>query len=127
MILHQGVLGELLTSLQHEEIGVLLHAGWDEVLQRLHRIVDPVERLETTIAVLVAKNYVGSWGDPTNAKVTLTPGWHRWEARVGDNTGGYGPNNDKNKYWTLSYVAPDDSTEKQWIETNAKYVVNLDF
>ena len=68
---------------------------------------------------------VGSWGDPTNAKITLTPGWHRWEARVGDNTGGYGPNNDKNKYWTLSYVAPDDSTEKQWIETNLKLAATL--
>ncbi|MBR6733218.1 MAG: hypothetical protein IKL96_02340 [Kiritimatiellae bacterium] len=68
---------------------------------------------------------VGSWGDPTNAKVTLAPGWHRWEARVGDNTGGYGPNNDKNKYWTLSYVAPDDPAEKQWIETNLKLAATL--
>ena len=68
---------------------------------------------------------VGSWGDPTNAKVTLTPGWHRWEARVGDNTGGYGPNNNKNNYWTLSYIAPDDPTEKQFIETNLKLAATL--
>ena len=68
---------------------------------------------------------VGSWGDPTNAKVTLAPGWHRWEARVGDNTGGYGPNNDKNNYWTLSYVAPDSPTEKQLIETNLKLAATL--
>ena len=68
---------------------------------------------------------VGSWGDPTNAKVTLTPGWHRWETRVGDNTGGFGPNNDKNNYWTLSYVAPDSPTEKQWIETNLKLAATL--
>ena len=68
---------------------------------------------------------VGSWGDPTNAKVTLAPGWHRWEARVGDNTGGYGPNNDKNNYWTLSYVAPDSPTEKQFIETNLKLAATL--
>lgn len=68
---------------------------------------------------------VGSWGDPTNAKVTLAPGWHRWEARVGDSTGGYGPNNDKNNYWTLSYVAPDSPTEKQFIETNLKLAATL--
>ena len=68
---------------------------------------------------------VGSWGDPTNAKVTLAPGWHRWEARVGDNTGGYGPNNNENNYWTLSYVAPDSPTEKQFIETNLKLAATL--
>ncbi|MBQ8112723.1 MAG: hypothetical protein IJ146_05900, partial [Kiritimatiellae bacterium] len=68
---------------------------------------------------------VGSWGGPTNVKTTLAPGWHRWEVRVGDNTGGYGPNNNENNYWTLSYVAPDDPAEKQWIETNLKLAATL--
>ena len=63
------------------------------------------------------------WQGVPEAKKTLAPGWHRWEARVGDGAGGWGPNGINNNN-AFSYIAPGD-TEKQWNETNLKLAATL--
>jgi len=64
-----------------------------------------------------------SWNVVSTGTKTLTPGWHRWEARVQDYGGGWGPNNVNNNN-TLSYIAPG-AAEKQWNETNLKLAATL--
>ncbi|MBO7683112.1 MAG: hypothetical protein J6T51_00120, partial [Kiritimatiellae bacterium] len=58
-----------------------------------------------------------------SATVSLSSGWHRWEVRVGDGSGGWGPGT-RNGGNTLSYIASGD-TEKQFNETNLKLAATL--
>ena len=74
--------------------------------------IDGVQKISSSSASAV----------PT-ATVTLTAGWHRWEARVGDNTGGWGPRT-YNGGNTISYIAPGE-TEKRFDETNLKLAATL--
>ena len=74
--------------------------------------IDGVQKISSSSASAV----------PT-ATVTLTAGWHRWEARVGDNTGSWGPRT-YNGGNTISYIAPDE-TEKRFDETNLKLAATL--
>ena len=76
-----------------------------------------------TIDGEVVIKHVADWATVFSGKKTLTPGWHRWEVRVRDNTGGWGPNG-VNNYNTLSYIAPGES-EKQFNETNLKLAATL--
>lgn len=76
-----------------------------------------------TIDGEVVIKHVADWSTVFSGKKTLTPGWHRWEVRVRDNTGGWGPNG-VNNYNTLSYIAPGES-EKQFNETNLKLAATL--
>ena len=64
------------------------------------------------------------WTGVPSATKTLAAGWHRWEVRVGDGSGGWGPNGTYNNYNTLSYIAPGED-EKQWNETNLKLAATL--
>jgi len=64
-----------------------------------------------------------SWNVVSTGTITLTSGWHRWEARVQDYGGGWGPNNVNNNN-TLSYIAPG-AAEKQWNESNLKLAATL--
>ncbi|MBQ8111606.1 MAG: hypothetical protein IJ146_00225 [Kiritimatiellae bacterium] len=57
-----------------------------------------------------------SWTATPTGKKTLDVGWHRWEARVQDGSGGWGPSAANNGN-TLSFIAPGE-IEKQWNETN---------
>ena len=74
--------------------------------------IDGVQKISSSSASAV----------PT-ATVTLTAGWHRWEARVGDNTGSWGPRT-YNGGNTISYIAPGE-TEKRFDETNLKLAATL--
>ncbi len=76
-----------------------------------------------TIDGEVVIRHVADWSTVFSGKKTLTPGWHRWEVRVRDNTGGWGPNG-VNNYNTLSYIAPGEP-EKQFNETNLKLAATL--
>ncbi len=69
-------------------------------------------------------NHVGDWSNVYSGKRTLTPGWHRWEVRVQDGSGGWGPQNNVNGGNTLSYIAPGEQ-EKQFNETNLKLAATL--
>ena len=73
----------------------------------------------------VLVNVAGSWSTVRNAKKTLSAGWHRWEIRVSDVSGGWGPGGTHNNYCTISYVAPDSPTEKRFDETNLKLAATL--
>ena len=74
--------------------------------------IDGVEKISNTSASAV----------PT-ATVSLAAGWHRWEVRVGDGSGNWGPRTYNNGN-TLSYIAPGD-TEKQFNETNLTLAATL--
>ena len=71
----------------------------------------------------VVLNQVGNSSEVMNNTVTLTAGWHRWEARVGDGTGAWGPRT-YNGGKTLTYIAPGE-TEKRFDETNLKLAATL--
>ena len=73
----------------------------------------------------VLVNVAATWSTVRNAKKTLTAGWHHWEIRVSDGSGGWGPNGTHNNYCTISYVAPDSPTEKRFDETNLKLAATL--
>ena len=66
---------------------------------------------------------VENWETVFTAKKTLARGWHRWEVRVQDGAGGWGPNG-VNNCNTLSYIAPGEQ-EKQFNETNLKLAATL--
>ena len=70
-------------------------------------------------------NVAGTWTTVRNAKKKLSAGWHRWEIRVSDVSGGWGPGGTYNNYCTISYVAPDSPTEKRFDETNLKLAATL--
>ncbi len=65
-----------------------------------------------------------TWDTVASAKKTLNPGWHRWEVRVQDGTGGWGPTVANNGN-TLSYLAPGEAEEKQFNETNLTLAATL--
>ena len=71
----------------------------------------------------VVLNQVGNSSEVMNNTVTLTAGWHRWEARVGDGTGAWGPRT-YNGGKTLTYIAPGE-TEKRFDETNLRLAATL--
>ena len=73
----------------------------------------------------VLVNVAGTWTTVRNAKKKLSAGWHRWEIRVSDVSGGWGPGGTYNNYCTISYVAPDSPTEKRFDETNLKLAATL--
>ncbi|MBP5320101.1 MAG: hypothetical protein J6334_03865, partial [Kiritimatiellae bacterium] len=64
-----------------------------------------------------------TWNTVPSATKTLDPGWHRWEVRVSDGSGGWGPNG-INGGNTLSYIAPG-AEEKQFNEQNLTLAATL--
>ncbi len=69
------------------------------------------------------------WYDVYAGKKELEVGWHRWEIRFGDGSGGWGPAkyngvfiNDGN---TLSFIEPGSTENKQWNEDNIKLAATL--
>ena len=65
-----------------------------------------------------------TWNAVATGKKTLDPGWHRWEVRVSDGSGGWGPGS-VNGGNALSFVLPGTTENKQWNETNLKLAATL--
>ena len=65
-----------------------------------------------------------TWNAVATGKKTLDPGWHRWEVRVSDGSGGWGPGS-INGGNALSFVLPGTTENKQWNETNLKLAATL--
>ena len=69
------------------------------------------------------------WYSVYEGKKELEAGWHRWEIRFGDGSGGWGPSkyngvflNDGN---TLSFIEPGSTENRQWNEDNIKLAATL--
>ena len=65
-----------------------------------------------------------TWNAVATGKKELDPGWHRWEVRVQDGSGGWGPGS-VNGGNALSFVLPGSTENRQWNETNLKLAATL--
>ena len=64
-----------------------------------------------------------AWNVTTTGKAKLDAGWHRWEVRVQDGSGGWGPSAANNGN-TLSFIAPG-AAEQPWTENNLTLAATL--
>ncbi len=65
-----------------------------------------------------------AYAEIATGTTTLSAGWHRWEVRVGDGSGGWGAMKSCNGGNTLSFIAPGDA-EKRFDENNLKLAATL--
>ena len=65
-----------------------------------------------------------SSSETVTGNATLTAGWHRWEAVIGDGSGAWGRRTYNGGY-ALSYKAPGESAHSRFDETNLKLAATL--
>ena len=68
--------------------------------------------------------YSTSYSEVPSTNMTLTAGWHRWEVRLSDTGGAWGPRG-YNSGMTVSYSLPGETANLRFNETNLKLAATL--
>ncbi len=68
--------------------------------------------------------YSTDYKEVPSTNMTLTAGWHRWEVRLSDTGGAWGPRG-YNSGMTVSYSLPGETANLRFNETNLKLAATL--